>query len=831
MGDNSSPGLGLSLEQLAEKYKQLEDDARRDKERREQERREDRERREQERREDRERREQERREDRERLEQAEERARQAEERARQAEERARQTAERARQTEERARQTAERARQTDERARPSTFVEYLLRSHNLLSRPLRVEIPSRSTTGKIPDPKDKKCPVRLEPWSGCSTQLSELYRSVSGYLQLTPEGTPHLFDSLHVLEAAGRRLSSAPVSSEQKLVVYEQQAVEAPVRDIIAELCKIPAARDEFGLGEGIEWTDHKNCLNENETAEVDASQPNETTEVDASQPNETTEADASQTNETTEANASRLSSVSRPRPDQYCIHRVGGTEALLTTVEYKPPHKLPVAALRMGLRPMDLWEEMIRSNKIPTEPEERVRYNAERLVCAVLTQEYHVMIRDGLEYSYVTNGIARVLLRVPHDTPGTLYYFLCDPNSELGPEVGHSSQLQKTSIARTLCLCLMAFRSTARGQEWRNSIEGGLPTWDTGFDDTRSQVPRAVLQLFHSDSTNLEYPGPDEDTLYEPSSSPPRSPAAAARRKPTNSQAGCAPSSVPRRSQSPDSSGSDSNQATSRKRGLSQVMSSPSTQLADRRRNRGNNQGNQARLHNAQFCTQRCLLGLQSGGVLDDCCPNVMLHRRTKDDLRHPIAPGDLLGLLKAQLDENIDRCTPFGERGGYGAPFKLTCVEYGYTVLGKGTTSGLWKVVSREAQVYRILRKAQGSAVPVFLGTIDLAKIYFLHGAGEIRHMLVMGWGGESTASMELTPWLGHEIRRSNREIKALGIIHDDLRLENILWNKELGRALIIDFHRSTLQYQPTLQRSRAAKRRLSQPEAEEPKRLRVT
>lgn len=167
----------------------------------------------------------------------------------------------------------------------------------------------------------------------------------------------------------------------------------------------------------------------------------------------------------------------------------------------------------------------------------------------------------------------------------------------------------------------------------------------------------------------------------------------------------------------------------------------------------------------------------------------------------------------------------------GAYGAPFKLTCVVYGYTVIGKGTISGLWKEVSREAEVYRILQKAQGSAVPVFLGTIDLAKIYFLHGAGEIRHMLVMGWGGESTASMDLTPGLLREIHKSNREIKALGIIHEDLRRDNVLWNEELGRALIIDFHRSTLKCRPTLQRPRAIKRRLGQPEIVDSKRLRVT
>ncbi|KAL4958636.1 uncharacterized protein BDV14DRAFT_186328, partial [Aspergillus stella-maris] len=52
-----------------------------------------------------------------------------------------------------------------------------------------------------------------------------------------------------------------------------------------------------------------------------------------------------------------------------------------------------------------------------------------------------------------------------------------------------------------------------------------------------------------------------------------------------------------------------------------------------------------------------------------------------------------------------------------------------------------------------------------------------------------------------MELAPWLRQEIHILNKEIKALGILHGDLRSDNILWNKELKRALIIDFHGSTL------------------------------
>lgn len=119
----------------------------------------------------------------------------------------------------------------------------------------------------------------------------------------------------------------------------------------------------------------------------------------------------------------------------------------------------------------------------------------------------------------------------------------------------------------------------------------------------------------------------------------------------------------------------------------------------------------------------------------------------------------------------------------------------------------------------------------MPVFLGTIDLSKIYFLHGAGEIRHLLVMAWGGESTASMKLTPELLQRIHESDKEIRALGIIHEDLRRDNVLWNKELGREMIIDFHRSTLKCRSAKQRAGVTKRRLCQVKAADTKRLRIS
>ncbi|KAJ5738680.1 hypothetical protein N7493_001835 [Penicillium malachiteum] len=732
--------------------------------------------------------------------QAEEGRRQAEEGKRQAEEGKRQAEEGRRQAEEGKRQAEEGRRQAEEGKRQTSFTELLQYCHQLLSRQLRVETPSRSTTGQIPPPTGKYCPTRLEHWADCPEQLLRVFRSVHQYFQSKSGRTPRLFSPLLELEGLGRRFAGKPFSSEQDIEAYERFGVEEHVRDIIAQLCKIPAACDEFGLGDGIQFNNHLNSLSRNEIFEEVTSQP---------------------------------SSTPHPRPDQFCIHRVDGNmNTILTSVEYKPPHKLPNATFRMGLRPMDLWKRMVRSNKIPTDQDAKLRYNAERLVCSAIVQEYHVMIQEGLEYSYLTNGLTRVLLRVPQDEPSTLYYFFCDPHSEVNVEGDITSQIWKTSIARVLCLCLMAFRSPIRGQEWRNRVGPDLHVWKTSFDHTRLQIPREESQQNpHSDSTNPDFPSPESGSSYRPSSSSPLPSPSEGRRVPTRSQNSCAPLEVRSRSWSPSSSGSDTNQEASHKRRISQVTNSPSTQQPDRQKKARHNQEDHSPHRVSQFCTQRCLLGLQTRESLDESCPNVNLHRQNQDiATQHPISAEDLVSSLKSQLDENIDRCIPLGGCGSYGAPFKLTCMNYGYTVIGKGTTSGLWKEVSCEAQVYQILRKAQASAVPVFLGTIDLAKIYFLHGAGQIRHMLVMGWGGESMATMDLTQQLRREIRRSNKEIKTFGIIHEDLRLDNILWSEELGRALIIDFHRSTLRRRTAKQRPEAAKRRLCQAEAADVKRVRA-
>ncbi|KAL4801673.1 hypothetical protein BDV18DRAFT_71781 [Aspergillus unguis] len=117
-------------------------------------------------------------------------------------------------------QAEKRREQIEERARRTTFPEFLHHCHNLLSRPLKVATPSRSTTGTIPLPKGKHCPTRLRPWTDCIRQQQAIYDRVCTYLQPTDESRAQLFPPVIALEELARRFALRPISSEQGIETY-----------------------------------------------------------------------------------------------------------------------------------------------------------------------------------------------------------------------------------------------------------------------------------------------------------------------------------------------------------------------------------------------------------------------------------------------------------------------------------------------------------------------------------------------------------------------------------------------------------------------------------
>ncbi|GKZ38194.1 hypothetical protein AbraIFM66950_010191 [Aspergillus brasiliensis] len=564
----------------------------------------------------------------------------------------------------------------------------------------------------------------------------------------------------------------SPISSERDVEAHERFTVENQVHKIIAELCKIPAAKKEFRLGTGVRFDSHANCL---EDVEVDEEQ------------------------DSAEESDEESSSCQRPRPDQYCIHQVDGNDStLILTVQYKSPHMFPVKDIQSGLLSMEFWSWIVNSTEIPTGRQDKLEYDAAIRKSSAVVQVYHAMIMNGLEYSYVSTGLALILLRVPYDEPGTLYYQICVPNNEITSQDDRNSAGPLTLVARVLCLCLMSCRSRIRDKNWRDAARKYLPIWTTSSDNTPAKIPQFELNTSPATSqdpctTTIQDTSTDtctEAQLSHPSAMSPTEDD----RMPTRSHL--------RRNRPP---GADVDAGSSRrKRRISEAAAKRLERQEDTQSE------DESHKDTAQFCTQHCLLSLQREESLDEQCPNVALHRQGADSDTHPITAMTLVQQISQQLEEDVDHgCAPMGCCGPIGGLFKITSSAYGYTVVGKGASSSLRREkITHEADAYRILHHAQGSAVPVFLGTIDLKTAYFLHGVVEINHMLLMAWGGERIKGCE-DKSVRREVRRSEKEVRSLGVIFHDLRPENTLWNSELERALIVDFDHSQLDPLPVKKR----------------------
>ncbi|KAK9358014.1 hypothetical protein V1504DRAFT_365678, partial [Lipomyces starkeyi] len=502
-----------------------------------------------------------------------------------------------RQADEARRQADEARRHVEEGTRRTTFEEFIRACHNLLSLQVEVGDKAFSTKGSLTKRTGRLCPQRLRNWADCLDSQQQLYNSVRKFLHASEEDAPRLFSSVHSLEDLRRNHCSRPLRSEKDLEHYEQLAVEDNVRYVIVELCKIPDAREEFKLEDGVQFDNHSNALTDVDKPDVEDQ-----------------------------------SNVRLPVPDKFFFRVKGNTNTLFSTAEYKPPHKLSVENLRAGLRPMDFYEKVVQRVTIPTNRDEKLRYNAEQLTGSALVQQYNVMIRKGLEYSYITNGLALVLLRVCSDDPSTLYYCLCEPNREVGLADVQSLKQPRTAVSRVLCLCLMSLRSRPRKQRWRNRAIRQLHTWKMDFDYAWAQIPE--------DERHQTPPSLESQVSEYLASSLSESPQPGYRGPNTRSQTGCRPQETMHSSESMDSSDSDSNQATSgRKRPLNPVTSLPPSQRHSRQIRSQSDRIGRRKHHTAEFCTQRCLLSLQQGGMLDSRCPNVELHRQGRDSDRHLIS------------------------------------------------------------------------------------------------------------------------------------------------------------------------------------------------
>ncbi|KAH6889924.1 hypothetical protein B0T10DRAFT_487099 [Thelonectria olida] len=709
----------------------------------------------------------------------------------------------------RAEREQQRAEASEQQTQPTTLDEYIAACHSFVYSSFDIERnPKLTSKGPITNPRNKWCPTNLRPWPDFIQQQ----RITFGTLYDTFPTDSRVFENRAFLAGLGNRISKRKIADEKTLEYFLHNSVEDPVKTIMDQLKEVEEVRSAFHLGNGIIFENHPHAISDLAEEVVDRDTPS-----------------------TPPSTPDHRLNLNQLRPDQICVYRSDNagstTRTMIYISEYKPPHKLTAPHLRLGLRPMNIYEDVVNRKTIPTsvDPDARFQYHAERLTAAAITQTYHYMIEGGLEYGLLTTAEAIVFLKLDWRDPETLFYHLAEPDAEVSAHPSHFHLC--TAVAQYLAFSLMALGSPGErrlhGQDERRQATEILKTWMEDFETTRQSIP--------------------EDERYAPESSPGYQPEAyegvdrspyllrgkrrprmgdesvreQARRDPRESSDDDSPPDLP-----------DTPSPTERRthRGGSEGQGSQGTRRSQRilaRRPRGGREGGGggSNEQDRPYCTQKCLLGLVNGGSLDPRCPNMTFHSKQPDNdrnncrspsrtcTRHPIDHAEFLELLWEQLERSLDDgITPLGQGGARGVLFKVTLLAHGYTFVSKGTARAFTKDLQHEAAVYKRLRPIQGIYVPVYLGAIDLRsmnRIYYYDHRVYVIHMIFLSWGGNDLRPTGIVggaeELLEGKAVRSLRAMHQQGVIHKDVRWANMLFNAEINGVMMIDFERALVVEPP--------------------------
>ncbi|KAH6719535.1 hypothetical protein BKA61DRAFT_571536 [Leptodontidium sp. MPI-SDFR-AT-0119] len=458
--------------------------------------------------------------------------------------------------------------------------------------------------------------------------------------------------------------------------------------------------------------------------------------------------------------------------------------------------------------RSMNIPEDVINRITIPTDPEEKFVYNSEWLTAAALTQTYTYMIENGLQYSKLVTGEADVFLQLKEDEPHTLYYHLAEPNIEGEAQDEAEILLCRTAVSQTLTFCLMALDSKPRSQKWRNHA---LETAYKAVIDHE-----AILRQIPPEEKTLTPPPSVFHAQIHPFE---RSPIILRPRQPRKARNSCGSANIilHENPQSPSGSSDEtsevdtpSKRARTRQSGTGQMRSIKSSQVVE-----------ESDVRYQRYCTHACLLGLVRKRSLDGACPNVRAHRAYGDGIHHALGRKSLAKQISRQLAQDPDSgCEPLGKQGARGALFRLTLESHGYAFVAKGTVTAFEAKLKHEGLVYRHC-EAQGefAPVPIYLGNISLIRPYFLDVGVRIVHMLLMSWGGEH-ACKNLMLGMGRDLAAETSgavtKLLSCGVEHRDVRPSNVLWNPETSNVVLVDFERSEILKQVSVQETSPNRKR---------------
>lgn len=690
--------------------------------------------------------------------------------------------------EERDKAVAERDNIENERKRAqqllqkTTLKSYLKLCHEVLYRTLTVQPGISSTSVTRVD--GKYYPLRCCYWKEFEVHRQREFEFLKGALK-----DERVFSSKAEVLGMQRRACAAPVANEEDIKAFEQIAVEGPVSDIVGALGSKAASNPMVtNLNTtGISFANHSHGI----SSPVDEFSPSDVHNEEVKR-----HGDLSPT---------KRVAIERKdiKPDRLGIRETHANDRMIfCVIEYKAAHQQQADQVRRHLNE-HLFTTAInrsRSTKLSTDNAQASDDRSLQMLAKSMTQAYDYMIKLGIQYGYIAIGKIFIFLYIRAEDPKTLYYFLANPQEEVGD--GNSEfRESNTAVAQVASFSLLALRSKPLSRSWVAEAREMLCQWPVPYPAMENDTTDEELSRTLSHESDRSYRGEKAKASSKPMT--------------TRSRSACKDTLIAtRKDEADDADDDDADGAFDRK-----TRSGPSVNYQSKRKDApSSNSGDSSfdEISNLQeqsrpYCTMGCLLGLKGGQQLDLRCPNVTSHRVTSGDIRHPVDVKSLTRLLQEQLASSLDvGCEPLEMKGLYGkvgSLFKLTLTQYGYTFVGKGTTQECVQTLRREAKVYARLEKLQGKLIPVALGSINLSTPYHLTAryavrfAGtEIVHMLLMSWAGVTMTTAQMGQF-ATEMEGSLQRIRREGVLHEDVREANLLFNEELSRPIIIDFHSTTL------------------------------
>ncbi|KAL5332340.1 hypothetical protein BJX70DRAFT_404699 [Aspergillus crustosus] len=666
----------------------------------------------------------------------------------------------------------------------TTLPEFLDACHSHLFLGLDIQRDKDSSTKGNPTNADRKLrPAKIREWTSFPDEQILIWDD----LMKTDFVTERHFTPLVVLKEYGKEVRGRMLSSELDLSYFERQTVESRVASVIQQLYANPQLQQTFSLNGDVTFENHANTLTDDSNIARDMS----SLSLSQKQPRRSSRLAAKSTSVGLSAQPSKRSRPrSRPRADQFCVYN-NGLEGKVPAfiIEYKAPHKVSLSHIKAGLQDMDL-NEVVRLQKDES-PEAICR----RAVAAVITQTFSYMIHAGLEYGYVCTGEVFIFLRVLHDDPSTVYYYLSVPEEDVGPTTGwtgnpsEDNRLHLTALGQVLAFTLRALRVPTRDIAWTNLAARNLDTWDMVYDDLLDEISE-------KDIPSSDFKAPTRSRNEYCRVSPVKTRSKSAR------VASCNYTQDTSSLSPDDDAGDDFDPNTPsrppRERRFAYPPDARSISAA------ALPQGSGSKGKSRQYCSQQCLLGLIKGGTLDRQCPNVSDHGVD----RHRLTPATLIHRLDRQFfsdNQQLDTqlgCESLHVHGSRGALFKITLWSHGYTFVGKGTPTEFVIGSKHEELIYSHLAPIQGVYVPVLLGSLRLRHPFSYDGIADIVHLMFMSYVGKPLANRRDLDRC-QQIRKVEKSLQAihrLNVLQGDPIPGNMV--EEKGRVMFIDFERAKLQ-----------------------------